>query len=181
MNIKAQQFIKYLEDNQYPWFSYEELNDTYHSVIFRGHLEVGKVELPMLVILDDSLFSSLRIGVYMGRIASTRRGFVERYLGELNSRFKAFKYYVLEEEAHENIVLDISLPCTSEDFNPDMILYLLREVTIPHLNDALEGILDVVKVKRAPRKTSGKASLKTSGKETAKTGAKRTSKKADKI
>lgn len=157
MNRKAELFINYLKEQQMPWFTYEEVGDDIGTVVFRGEMEVNEKLLPMLLLLDESIFSVARIGVYEGRIASTRRPLVERYLGELNSQFKAFKYYILEEEESERIILDMSTPCTPDQFNPELMMYLFGELALSHLTEVLPNILDVVKVKRSPRKTTRKS------------------------
>ena len=64
MNTKAEVFSKYLEDKEIKAFQVEEIaDDAQHTVVYRSHIEVEGQQLPTLVLLDDSVFSMVRVQV----------------------------------------------------------------------------------------------------------------------
>ena len=62
MNNKAEQFNAFLEDQKIKVFQMEELEENeQHTVVFRSFLGVEGQQLPTIVIIDDSIFSIIRV------------------------------------------------------------------------------------------------------------------------
>ena len=145
MNDKAKAFDGFIEKNGLNWFIKEEHPDEFKTVAYRGHLDLQGERVPLFVVLDNSVFSFLRIIIPGAGVPAERRIEAESYLGDLNRRFKCFKYYL--DEAESTIVLDISIPCTAADFNPDTVTGLIGQVLLPHLEEYYakhKGFYDVV-------------------------------------
>ena len=64
MNNKAEQFNAFLEDQKIKVFQMEELEgNEQHTVVFRSFLGVEGQQLPTIVIIDDSIFSIIRVQI----------------------------------------------------------------------------------------------------------------------
>ena len=64
MNNKAEQFNAFLEDQKIKVFQMEELEENeQHTVVFRSFLGVEGQQLPTIVIIDDSIFSIIRVQI----------------------------------------------------------------------------------------------------------------------
>lgn len=158
MNTKAEKFVKLNQDNNLNWFQGREFEDELHTAVFEGALEIGESRLPVFVVLDDSLFSLIRVVISAGPVAKANRDAVEAELGRLNAAFKSFKYYVSDEADNEGVILDLSVPTTGEDFNAEVIMYLITQIALPHLEETLANTLGIInkkeKATKAPRKTT---------------------------
>lgn len=137
---KVKAFDEYLKEKDLKWFSKEEYDDTYKTVAYRSTLELSLQKLPLLVILDETLFTMIRVVVASGKVDDEAKAGIDAYLGNLNARYKSFKYYV--SEAKDGILLDVSVPCTAEDFNPELILGLIGQVVLPHLEEQYPLIME---------------------------------------
>ena len=142
MNKKAEKFDAFLQENKVPWFTKEEHSDEFNSVVFGGRLEAASQQFPLFVILDDSVFSFVRIIVTTAPVAPEQRAAVAMYLSELNSKFKIFKYYIGEEDGA--VYLDISFPSSDEDFNPGLLLQLIGQVLLPHVEEFYPQLMQTV-------------------------------------
>ena len=64
MNNKAEQFNSFLEEQKIKVFQMEELEgNEQHTVVFRSFLGVEGQQLPTIVIIDDSIFSIIRVQI----------------------------------------------------------------------------------------------------------------------
>ena len=64
MNTKAEVFNKYLEEKKIEAFQVEEVaDDAQNTVVYRSHIVVEGQQLPTLVLLDDSVFSMIRVQI----------------------------------------------------------------------------------------------------------------------
>ena len=100
MNQKAEKFSQMLaqlpDDNVFEVKEAEDDED--HLVLFRSSLEVKKDWfLPMVVFLDDSIYSIIRVWAMTDAVNDDNRAQVRDYLTEMNRRYKVFKYYDTEQ------------------------------------------------------------------------------------
>ena len=64
MNSKAEQFKKYLEEREINVFQMEEIEgNEQHAVAFRSFIAVEGQQLPTMVVIDDSVFSIIRVQI----------------------------------------------------------------------------------------------------------------------
>lgn len=131
MNIKAEVFSKYLEEKKIEAFQVEEIaDDPQHTVVYRSHVVVEGQQLPTLVLLDDSVFSMIRVQISPKARTEENELAVLRLVSEQNMKFKPFKLYFDQSGA---LILDVCLltPGTEEkDF--------------PVLGDEIYGMFDVL-------------------------------------
>ena len=84
---KVKAFDEYLKEKDLKWFSKEEYDDTYKTVAYRSTLELSLQKLPLLVILDETLFTMIRVVVASGKVDDEAKAGIDAYLGNLNARY----------------------------------------------------------------------------------------------
>ncbi|SDH00715.1 hypothetical protein SAMN05216584_12126 [Selenomonas sp. WCT3] len=142
MNKKADAFQKYLDadENKKTAFQREEVkDDTQKTVVFRSHIVVEGQQLPTLVILDDSVFSMIRIQVSPQAKTEENELKVLKMVNEFNLKYKPFKLYF---DAAGSLILDVCLLTPGEDFSElgDEI-YGMFDVLINFLNESYRPIM----------------------------------------
>lgn len=146
MNVKAEKFdvlVADIEKSGNKWFTKDVIEgDEYNTVVYHGRLEIHGNSLPFFIVLDDSVFSYIRVAVTTTSITDAAIKKVLPKLNELNQQFKVTKYYVNDEDS--NIYTDISVPSTAETFEPAVLVNLMLEVIKPHLDEVHPEILKIV-------------------------------------
>ena len=131
MNIKAEVFNKYLEEKEIKAFQVEEIaDDAQHTVVYRSHIEVEGQQLPTLVLLDDSVFSMVRVQVAPQALTEENELELQRMVSEYNMKFKPFKLYFDQNGA---LVLDVCLLTPRQ-----------KEEEFAQLGDEVYGMFDVL-------------------------------------
>ena len=142
MNKKAEAFQNYLDadENKKTAFQREEVKeDTHKTVVFRSHIVVEGQQLPTVVILDDSVFSMIRIQVSPQAKTDENELKVLKMANEFNLKYKPFKLYF---DAAGSLILDVCLLTPGEDFSElgDEI-YGMFDVLINFLNESYRPIM----------------------------------------
>jgi hypothetical protein len=140
MNKKAEKFEKMLKDNKIECFQKEEVKDELNSVLFRSFMEIEGLQLPVVVILDDSIYSIFRTLVIGKGVNEKNKNDVVNVVNTLNSTYKSFKYIVSE---NGEIILDVCVPCTDDNFDPNLIRVMI-DVAIKNLNENYRKIVKTV-------------------------------------
>ena len=131
MNIKAEVFNKYLEEKEIKAFQVEEIaDDAQHTVVYRSHIEVEGQQLPTLVLLDDSVFSMVRVQIAPQALTAENELELQRLASEYNMKFKPFKLYFDQNGA---LVLDVCLLMPGQ-----------KEEDFTQLGDEVYGMFDVL-------------------------------------
>ena len=131
MNTKAEVFNKYLEEKEIKAFQVEEIaDDAQHTVVYRSHIEVEGQQLPTLVLLDDSVFSMVRVQVAPQALTEENELELQRMVSEYNMKFKPFKLYFDQNGA---LVLDVCLLTPGQ-----------KEEDFAQLGDEVYGMFDVL-------------------------------------
>lgn len=124
-NAKAKAFQAFLEEQNIEAFTVETIDDEQKTILFRSNMEVSGQILPMAVIIDQSVFTIIRLELFHG-FDMERKGEMTEYLNAVNSEFKMFKYYLREDGL---IYIDLCLPYVDETFDPKMIQLMLNVLT----------------------------------------------------
>ncbi len=131
MNIKAEVFNKYLEEKEIKAFQVEEIaDDAQHTVVYRSHIAVEGQQLPTLVLLDDSVFSMVRVQIAPQALTAENELELQRLASEYNMKFKPFKLYFDQNGA---LVLDVCLLTPGQ-----------KEEDFTQLGDEVYGMFDVL-------------------------------------
>ncbi len=152
MNEKALKFDEYLTKLDITWFEKEERTDEYDTVLYRTFLEIKDKRFPLFVILDKSIFTVVRQIVITGADQVADRAALVEYVNDLNSRYKVFKYYLNEEEGI--LYMDMSIPAIGEYFDPEILMYLIGSILLPHMEEILPRLEELA----VPKKKRGKQS-----------------------
>lgn len=144
MNEKAEKFARMLAkmpDEEI--FEVREVEDSAeHLVLFRSSLEAREgLFLPMLVFLDDTLYTIIRVWTLTDVMRDENRDRVRDYLMRMNREYKVFKYYDTEEG---DIVLDACIPSDAEHFEPEGVAVVI-DVVWDHLKATYAELEAVVK------------------------------------
>ena len=124
MNKKAEIFNKYVEKlSGDDIFSIQETQDDFDTVLFRSSLEVKDgYQVPMIVILDNTVYSIVRIWAALRSITAENSTNIADYINQMNRQFKSFKYYVNEDG---DLVLDAVVPCSAEKFDAKLMTEII--------------------------------------------------------
>ena len=96
-------------------FAVEEIaKDPLETAVFRSHMQLENARLPIIVILDKSIYGIVRLLVAQSAKKKNNEKALEELMNKFNKQYKAFKYY-LDDEG--NLVLDLSILCP-EDLCP---------------------------------------------------------------
>lgn len=141
MNAKAEKFQEYLQEKNITCFEMQELlEDQLNTVIFRSVIAMKGQELPTLIILDDSIYSIIRVRVVSGALKQENEVQLVKAINKLNGHYKVFKYYFAEDGS---LILDCCLPTNAEDLDGDLV-YTLLDVIIKHLEEEYGNIMKQV-------------------------------------
>lgn len=131
MNVKAEVFNKYLEEKEIEAFQVEEIaDDAQNTVVFRSHVVVEGQQLPTLVLLDDSVFSMIRVQISPKARTEENELAVLRMVSEQNMKYKPFKLYFDQNGA---LILDVCLLMPGRE-----------EKDFPVLGEEIYGMFDVL-------------------------------------
>lgn len=145
VNKKAELFQQFIEQNELTnLFTLREIeNDQYNTAIFDASIEYNDIVFPLFVVLDDTPFGFVRLEIAGGRFTPEQRKATVEVLNQLNSEFKCFKHYLMEEDGYEAILLDVSL-MSGDNFEPELVAYTIFEVLYPHTQKDLTRIIVAV-------------------------------------
>ena len=91
MNNKAEQFNAFLEDQKIKVFQMEELEENeQHTVVFRSFLGVEGQQLPTIVIIDDSIFSIIRVQIAPQALKDENAADLLKMVNGQNMMYKPF-------------------------------------------------------------------------------------------
>lgn len=137
MNKRAQAFQDYLRENNIDCFTAEEIGDELNTTAFRSHMEVAGQTLPLVVILDDSIYGILRIQIAPQALKESNQQALLAYTNELNRRYKIFKYYV---SAAGDFCLDCCV-LREADEATGPLLYTVIDVVLKQLTEEYPVIM----------------------------------------
>lgn len=140
MNAKAEKFAKMLSENEINCFSKEELKDDLNTVLFRSSMEIEGQRLPVVVIIDDSIYVICRTLVAGKCLTDANRSETFAMMNSFNSNYKTFKYFATEAG---EIIMDICLPTTNETFEPNIIRVLI-DLSVKNLEENYRPLMQKI-------------------------------------
>ena len=136
MNNKATKFQEYLTTNNITGFNSEEFNDEFNTVMFRSRIVIKGQQLPMAIILDDSIYRMIRVQL-VSSVENSEK--VVSYLNKLNAKYKSYKFYLTEQN---NLILDSCIMGKDED-ESEIIIAVLNNI-IRQMQDEYSELMNVV-------------------------------------
>lgn len=141
MNKRANAFKAYLSEKGIEAFQIDEVaDDALNTVVFRSTFEINGLHLPLLIILDSSIFGMIRLRVAPKALTATNEAALMKLINEYNKTYKPFKYYVDDEG---NVVLDACLLFRAGAFDGDM-LYTALDVIDNHLRSQYKRLMQAI-------------------------------------
>lgn len=129
MNLKAEKFQQGLAAANINCFQVEEMNDEYHSALFRTTMEVEGQKLPMIFVVDDSIY--MVIGVQIApKIKDENREAVMEMINQLNMKYKSGKYFI---NTDGELMYNASVVCGDEHFDFELVSALL-DITVKNVS-----------------------------------------------
>ena len=138
-NIRAIKFNEFLIDKGITVFSTESMEDEANTVFFRSRIEAAGQLLPVVVIIDASIFTIIRVQL-AGDIPEEKRERLTMYLNGLNLYYKTFKYYMSPEG---RICLDMCIPAKDEAFDAELV-YGMLSTLVQHLQEHIGELMEAV-------------------------------------
>ena len=138
-NIRAIKFNEFLIDQGITVFSTESMEDEANTVFFRSRIEAAGQLLPVVVIIDASIFTIIRVQL-AGDIPEEKRERLTMYLNGLNLYYKTFKYYMSPEG---RICLDMCIPAKDEAFDAELV-YGMLSTLVQHLQEHIGELMEAV-------------------------------------
>ena len=141
MNKKAESFKKFIDEKHPNIFDVEEIpNDEQNSAVFRSSITIAGQRLLAMVIIDDSIFTILRVQILPQALTEENQTSLLELINEQNKGYKPFKLYLND---NKDLMLDTCLTVTSDDIDGE-IVYTLFDVIITYLNNSYRKIMKVV-------------------------------------
>ena len=138
MNKKAENFKKYLDDKGIKAFTVDEIkDDRFQTVVFRSAADINGNRLPLIVILDTSIYGMIRILVAPKVLHDDNEAAVLKLLNTYNKQYKSFKYYVDDEGS---LILDTCVLLKDDEVDGDLI-YAMFDVIIRHLGESYKELM----------------------------------------
>ncbi len=155
MNLKAENFKTYLAQNNINYFRVEEteendvvtdenktaesgndneavsenheenLDSAVKRVTFHTFVKVFGQKLPSVVIIDDSIYTTIRVQVIPDIEYNNNRDEFMKCINEMNITYKAIKYYLNADNA---LYLDMYIPSNNEEVDGDLVINLISAI-----------------------------------------------------
>ena len=107
MNKKAEAFKSYLEEKNIKVFEVEELEgDNQQTTVFRSHITTKGQQLPVIVILDESIFALVRVQISPSALTDSNQLELLKIINEESAAYKPFKLYLNKDG---DLMLDVCL------------------------------------------------------------------------
>ncbi len=141
MNSKAESFKTFVRENHPDVFRIEELEgDKQEAVVFRSTVGVQGQQLPLLVVIDTSVFAVIRVQICPQALNEAEPTALYQFLNEQNFSYKPFKFFL---NSAGDLMLESCLLFTDEEVKSDEI-YLMFQVIINYLNENYRGIMKMI-------------------------------------
>lgn len=143
MATKARAFQDFLDAKEIKAFVSETIeNDPEQTTVFRSRVEVDGQELPLLVLLDRSIFSIIRVQISPKCKTEENELSVLKLANDLNLKYKPFKLYF---DGEGSLILDICMITPDEKAEEigDMV-YGMFNVMITFLNENYRTMMKTI-------------------------------------
>lgn len=141
MNSKAEQFNAFLEEQKITVFQMEEIEgNELHTVVFRSYLGVEGQQLPTIVIIDDSVFSIIRVQIAPQVLNAENEVKLLKLANAQSAMYKPFKLFFDERG---NLMLDVCLVTEEDKFDGNKV-YKIFSVIINYLDGNYRSIMKEV-------------------------------------
>ena len=147
MNEKARVFEEFLIEEKITCFEKREVGDEDHTVVFRSYVQTELGDIPVFLLLDDTIYATIRFLIGAGVVTKENRPDILTFINRENSTYKSFKYYI--EEDDDSVYLDCINQSANSHFDP-RLLYVLMSQIVEYIPGKIETIGNVFGVEQLP-------------------------------
>lgn len=141
MNDKASKFQQFLDEKHPNIFQAEEIpDDKQQSVVFRSFISVKGQQLPVMFVIDNSVFSIIRVQIAAGVFEDSVAKKLFDYINEQNQSYKPFKLFFNQSG---DLMLETCLLSSGDEVNGDDV-YLLFDVIVGYLSENYRAMMKVI-------------------------------------
>ncbi len=142
-NTKREAFDLFLKEENLECFEIKELKDEDGTVIYRSYIQTEWGELPVFVILDNSIYAIIRVTVGYGVVTEDNTAALSMFLNEENAKYKSFKFYIEKED--NSLYLDCIYMTTEGHFEPPLLYVLMSQLVeyIPTVHGRVTELIGV--------------------------------------
>lgn len=131
MNTKAKVFKKYLKEKEVTVFQVEEVpDDEQNTVTFQSNIQVEGQQLPIMVILDDSAFTVIRVLILNNALKQDKDVQLLYMTNTQNMNYKPFKLFYDRNGA---LIMDVCMTTIGD-----------KEKDFATLGDEIYGMFDLI-------------------------------------
>ncbi len=136
-NQKAKKWETYCKENNITAFVREDLFDENNAVLFRSSIQVDDYAVHFAVIIDNSIFTIIRVQMADSLISDENRAAVHEYINLMNRSYKIFKYVAVEDGT---VFLDSCIPAVDDFFDAKLVRVILDTI-VSHVTDEYKTLL----------------------------------------
>jgi len=142
MNKKAEAFKKFLEDNKIEAFRQQEVpEDQFETAVYRSNLEIEGVRLPVIVLLDNSVYTIIRVLVCEKAVKENSKAELQELMNKYNKGYKPLKFYIDDQES---LVCDCVLTLKNDENDSALVYELLINVVLRLLQENYKEIMKTI-------------------------------------
>ena len=135
MNQAAEKFNAYLRDKKIESFQIREMPEQNNAVLFQSLFDINGTKLPVLVIFDNSAFTTIRVLIAGQIFGADNQLPLLKLANDGNLNYKPFKLYFNDEG---DFVLDCYLLTAKEVSGEDIYFYF--EVIVNYLQNNYQSL-----------------------------------------
>lgn len=114
-----------------------EAKDELDTAVFHTGLQAEGKTLPMMVIIDKSMFINVEVWLANELVNDDNRGKILPILDEMNAMQKLFRYFTREDGG---VFLSACLMAKDDTFDPEVV-HALMDATAQHVSDYIPQMM----------------------------------------
>ena len=141
MNTKAQKFQEYLNaKGQSQAFVSQDINNDFHTTVFRSNITVDDKSLPLIIVFDDSTYCMMQVQVADAVCNEANELKVLKTINSWNANYKVFKYML---DQNNNLILNSCLLNKVNEADGDKT-YAVLDVMVQHLTKEYKNMIEAL-------------------------------------
>lgn len=134
MNPKALSFDKFMKEEEITAFERKDFDDEDGTVVYRSYIKSPLWDMPLFVILDNSVYSVIRLVVGPEKVTPANLAAINAFINRENATYKNYKLYVDDQD--NSLYLDCVYICADDGFEP-ALMYALMTSIVDYMPEAV--------------------------------------------
>lgn len=132
---KTKKFKNFVEASNIEGVEFIDIDDVNKAL--RSFFNVEGQEIPFFVVINDSIYSYIRVYIANGVKDSQKKEKILAYLNGINENYSMLKYYLNTEG---QVILECSVPASDNHFEPALLIALIDQI-LGHLEQTYKDIM----------------------------------------